>query len=840
MNANLTTSLFARTAVLFLLTWGIASAQPAEPGGVFAAGDLWETFLPSNVGKTYYENVDDPNALYHLFRVGNLDREWTTPTQMYPGGENLHIPWKQEIVMVEYDPDPNFNHFTTSSSPSAGHYAYGFHRPTVTGEAKADPATHWVDSDKRHQLIYEGRMPTNLGIDVKYRIRQWTLNHANMNDFIALELELTNTGVLDVDGDGQPERTDNEIKALVFGVRNEPINSIANDILGDRGTSGWFTGPTSGYDGTPDLDGIPWDVPLVFSGPSPGNLEAGSGPDGVPWAPDGARFLGNTMNRGRRYYYDIYTGSQWIAAKEGGLPVAGSSSGQADKETIYSSHPVGAGAQRGWFTSATKGYGNNDHFPWEDHALSMGVFYENAGSEIWDRAALDLSPDANWFDPDHAEVEAGNPLSFVSAVRPTAERSRPDGDMKYRGTFTQNWEKGNACAEADGSDCDWDEGYAIDHGFNGDTYVGVGPFSLRVGETMNLVLVEYGGFRLQGVRRARKAAQWAYERDWVVPEPPPTPDMIAVPEVAPDRTSRAKIKWDDRAEQAADFAGYKIYRSSPSSAFTFASRKLGVRLVDRYHQQTEEDPADEELAAFGVPNNPNISSDAYQEQTAEAWGPYSLVKLIPASELSTYINDEDDVDRYRYKFVDDSALINFGFTYYYYVAAFDSERGEVADRAFNSLETHRHNWNGRTGLWEGTYWWTTGNPFYPNPFDGQRLKDIGAPLLINSELSDPKALRSGQVKIQVLPNPYKQQALHDVRTEHKIQFVNLTTGTQITILDVSGQVVDVLEFESTNVANGTLYWDMFSKDGIEVTSGLYIFVAEYPGGQQTGHFAILR
>ena len=412
--------------------------------------------------------------------------------------------------------------------------------------------------------------------------------------------------------------------------------------------------------------------------------------------------------------------------------------------------------------------------------------------------------------------------------------------MKYRGTFTQNWEKDNTCAEADGSDCDWDEGYAIDHGFNGDTYTGVGPFSLRVGETMNLVLVEYGGFRLQGVRRARKAAQWAYERSWQVPEPPPTPDMIAVPEVAPDRTSRAKIKWDDRAEAATDFAGYKIYRSSPSSAFTFDSQKLGVRLVDRYHQQTKEDPSDQELASFGVPNNPNISSDAYQEQTAEAWGPYSLVKRIPSSELSTYVNDEDDVDLYRYKFVDDSELINFGFTYYYYVAAFDSEQGELADREFSSLETHRHNWNGRTGLWEGTYWWTTGNPFYPNPFDGEGLKNIGAPLLINSELSDPRELRSGQVKIQVLPNPYKQQALHDVRTEHKIQFINLTTGTRITILDVSGQVVDVLEFESTNEANGTLFWDMFSKDGIEVTSGLYIFVAEYPGGRQTGHFAVLR
>ena len=50
----------------------------------------------------------------------------------------------------------------------------------------------------------------------------------------------------------------------------------------------------------------------------------------------------------------------------------------------------------------------------------------------------------------------------------------------------------------------------------------------------------------------------------------------------------------------------------------------------------------------------------------------------------------------------------------------------------------------------------------------------------------------------------------------------------------------MLRFEGTNPADGTLFWDMFSKDGIEVTSGLYIYVAEYSGGSQTGHFAILR
>ena len=182
--------------IIVLMSAGVAQAQ-----GVFVAGDLWDSFLPTNVGKPYYENESDPNSIYHLFAVGNFDRQWTVPTQMYPGGENLHIPWKQEIEMVEYNPDPEFNALTSSLDPRARFYAHAFETPDVIGERSTDAEARWVDPMKRHQAIYEGRMPTNLGIDVKYRIRQFTLNHANMNDFIAIELELTNTGVLDVNGD---------------------------------------------------------------------------------------------------------------------------------------------------------------------------------------------------------------------------------------------------------------------------------------------------------------------------------------------------------------------------------------------------------------------------------------------------------------------------------------------------------------------------------------------------------------------------------------------------------------------------------------------------------------
>ena len=182
--------------------------------------------------------------------------------------------------------------------------------------------------------------------------------------------------------------------------------------------------------------------------------------------------------------------------------------------------------------------------------------------------------------------------------------------------------------------------------------------------------------------------------------------------------------------------------------------------------------------------------------------------------------------------------MTFGFTYYYYVAAYDNESGEINGQPFSSLETHRHNFNGRDGLWKGTYHYATASTFFPADVAGQQ--SIGAPFVLKAPLADAGDLTSGNLKVRVVPNPYKKGALHDTGTEHKMLFINLPTGTKITILDVAGQTIDVLRFDSNNPFDGTLFWDMFSKDGIEVASGLYIYVAEYPGGSQTGHFAILR
>ena len=825
-----------------LLLVSVRGQVLAKEGGVFTAGDLWESYLPSNAGTYYNETEDDVTDRWVLFRVGNWDRQWTTPSMSYPGGENIHLPWGQDIQVAEYSSDP-INTITTSTAPRSANYAHGVYTSTLQGAG--DPnrdwtsdGAYWVDAD-RSEMRYEGQMPTTLGVDVKWRMRQFTANHGNLNDFIIVELELTNTGVLDINGDGIPEKTGNRINALTLSQQHEPINSMTNNRkTGRRGASGWFTGPTAGYDATPDADGYPWDTAVIFSGPSPSKLTEPHPVFGTPtgWAADDSRLLGVTMNRWK-YYYDIYAGFQWIAAKQGSLPAAGSSFAQSDKKTIYDSHPVGVDAQRGWYTSHLKDDGGGGD-PRQTHLFAMSTFMDGDlnGSRVWDKGAAiqseaNIRPDPNWFDASNPDIIPGDPLSWVNAVKPEGERDQPRGDMKYNQTFVQNWEVDPSKSLENQPDWAWTQGYNISYGFDGQHTAGIGPFSLEVGETMNVVLVEYGGFRLSGARAARKVAQWAYENNLTVPEPPPAPEMA----VAPNTNVKIDIKWDDRAESDLAFAGYKVYRSALFPKVD--SQQIGIRVVDAYHTQTIEEPTDVQLAALGRANNPNISSASYKDQEPSAWGPYRLIADIAASELASVVNTGDDSGTYKYKFEDNSDLVTFGFTYYYYVAAYTTESGDVDGVPYSGLESHRHNFNGRNGLWQGTYHFATASSFWPGTPAGE--KDIGAAFVLKAPLATAADL-AGALNIRVVPNPYKKGALHDTGTEHKMLFINLPSGTRITILDVSGQVIDVLQFDGTNPFDGTLFWDMFSKDGIEVTSGLYIYVAEWNGGSQTGHFAILR
>ncbi len=778
--------------------------DPAAGAGIFVAGDLWQSFLPSGVRHYYNENVNDPKRIWDLIRVGNFTRGWLEPTAMYPGEYPKSWNWSGDIKMVEYNPDVNFN---PSAPAGETNYALGFFRKAVAGAiTPTAKEVYFEDPNKRHAVLYESQFPTNLGINVKITGRQYTLNWNNFNDFVVIEIQLTNTGVLDTDGDGAPEKTGNKINALTLGMHTEVMYSAAIGSAGGRAGNQFGSGRNGGYDGTPDASGAPWATTVEFAGANPANFVQGA-----------IRKDYNDLGIGAyadKNYTDIFMGYTWIAAKQGDGKF-----GNPDKQTIFGTHGVGVGAERGRYLSVGNGQGGivgATANPKTTHTAFMGTWYKNGG-KTFKNSDFDLSPNPNFFQ----SGTAGNPASFVPK---TAGRTLPDGDAKLNGTFVQNFEG------------DWKVGFNAYHNFDGDLFCGIGPFSLEVGETMTLVFVEYGGYRLEGIRGALNAARWAHQNNWKIPEPPPTPDLKVEPAEPQPGTFKSTVKWDNRAESAADFAGYKIYRSATAPKFN--SLESGMRLLDRYQEQTQ---PGQDLAPLMDPVNPNFDRFGFLlPMRGGGWGPYVLVKNITKAEVSQYLNTGSDAAQYKYSFVDDGREVVLGVTYWYYVAAYDNESGSAAGANYTTLETSNMNRNGRSGLWEGTYPFATGNAFFPAATNTAKRKDIGVSFVVVGPVNQTANIQSGAKPVSVSPNPYRTEAFHDTGQEHKVLFLNLPDKAKISIFDVAGQLIDVIDFTAPSAANGTVFWDMFSKDGIEVASGLYLYVVEYSGGKQTGYFSIMR
>jgi|SaaInl7_200m_RNA_FD_contig_91_302217_length_6684_multi_9_in_0_out_0_2 hypothetical protein len=824
--------------IILLALSSIALAKDYPGIGVMTCGDLWESFMPSAINKYYSESKTDVTRCFVLMRSGNFERQWTTPTTMYPSGADFHMPWSQNFMMSEYSHEAINNYYTDADERNP-FYANAFWLESmanaggVSTNADQHGGVPWAD-DGRLSMVYEVAMPTNLGIDVKMRVRGFTLNEANMNDWLAMELELTNTGVQDVNCDGEVDRENHKIEALSLGMATEVIGSIRNNVKGNRKNASWLKSRMIGYDATPDPDGNPWALGFAWGS---NNNPADIGADG--WAPDENRYVG--YRHGQSYPQDIFDGWQYIAVKQGGMD---GGSAAADKKTIYDSHGIGEGTERGWYTTFNRTMASQ-RTGYANFLAATGTWYEDGGRTWqWDQLT-NMKPDPNYFDQS-GTFTAGDPLSFVNVVKPEGQRGRPNGDMKQTGSWYQNWEKnypGTPAPQIPEED-QWLVGGTPPtyQNFDGDRFAGCGPFSLEVGETMTVVLVEFAGYRLQGARQSIKSARWAYENDWNIPQPPPMPDMLVRAVQLESGEFKNKIVWDNAAESAGDFAGYKIYRVTAFPNVDF--QQLGIRFISNYHHQTASDIGatyDELAAAYSDPMNPNWSVPATYnlEWNADPSGPWTIMAHITNDQLAAYANEDDDAGTYPYAWVDTGDDVLTGYTYWYYVAAFDSESGEMAGVSFTSLESGKDNWNGRSGTWMGTYHYATGATEFPT-VDVNAKKDIGAAHVLKPARVDNTELLSGAKTIGVTPNPYKVQAPHDVGLEHKVQFFNLTSDTRITILDLSGQVMDVLEYEGTDPTDGSVFWDMFTKDGPEVASGLYIWIAEYPGGSQKGYLGIQR
>jgi len=845
--------------------------------GVFVAGDLWCDITPMNK-EVWYRQVSpnyDPAASgptsasqnQTLFRLGCANRQWEEPVPQWPSGFPQGNYWNSNFEGAVWDPSATFNPSTKKSywAVAGPKYAFMFFTNQLPGAG--DPSRNYsrdvkfIDAARRDQALYECGFPTNVGIDIKLSARQFTLNWNNLNDFIVYEFSFTNTGVVDIDGDGVVDQSNHKIEAFTFGTTREvAMGSGGAEISGTRGTD--FTAPRlSGYVGDDDPDGNPWDMAVSFPGANPAVN------------PTKADFGMN--NYSAKTFLDRWMGMSFLAAKQGtGAPT------NPDKKTIFGTHPVGTGKNRGWFAST--GMGNNlivgtrfDAFynsgipiggPQVCFAAYSGPFMLDGGKSLDASKIRAPKPNPRFFDSGDTTdfrtwVVKPSIAAKLTAGTALDETERPNGDQKLNSldaaigaaAFRQKWEDGT---EDVGKNYPsgwgkWTKGYSWDLNFDAGLFSGIGPFSLNVGETVTIVFVEYAGYRLEGVQRSQRSARWAYESKWAAPPTafnlgftiPKAPDLKV--EITPAGT--ANIRWDDKAETDADFSGYKVWRSTAAPP-NFEWIEGGMRLVDRYQEQMEPGPTKSEYKKAVNPKfagRPDIQLTSTKGLgQGREWGPYSLVAVVPKTALGGATSPSG-----TYKYLYEDKTVIYGFEYWYYVSAykegsFAMNAGETTTR----IESSNLNRNGRSGLWLGTYSYADNNVNFPTTDQGK--KDMGARFTVRSRTVSQTDLNNGTLVPTVIPNPYKRTAAFDVltnSTDHKIKFFNLPARGRLTILDVAGQIVDQLNFDNpTGVSDVT--WTMFSKDGVEVASGMYIFVVEsgdgvgIPSGSFTyvGKFAILR
>ncbi|MDX1740607.1 MAG: helix-turn-helix domain-containing protein, partial [Rhodothermales bacterium] len=111
---------------------------------------------------------------------------------------------------------------------------------------------------------------------------------------------------------------------------------------------------------------------------------------------------------------------------------------------------------------------------------------------------------------------------------------------------------------------------------------------------------------------------------------------------------------------------------------------------------------------------------------------------------------------------------------------------------------------------------------------------------------------SGQAReqlrdIYVVPNPYvatnelepRNPFARDERGDRRLYFANLPQECTIRIYTIAGELVDTVE-HSSSLDNGKAFWDLRTKDNMNIAYGLYIFHVDSNEGSFIGKFAVIK
>lgn len=717
--------------------------------------------------------------------------------------------------------------------PGAGVPERDFMRPG--GKGTDGGGAIWLDNRKGVQY-FEAGWPTNVGIDVKLKVTAFTTTWGNLDDFHFIEVQFHNTGEADIDGDGVVDLSNNTIKSLA--MNHGPSDNAWRMVMNPNGGRSYTTGAYRGvvHDATPDENGAPWNYIAHMTGARDANTQLLPG-------------VGNTQ-AGNFHYMDVVNGYTWLGAKkidENGM-IAGEKNLSFKNSTGDEIVPaVGTGERRGWFMSNT----TTDARVYDNTALglhlnSIGEFFVNGGK------SRSNSPDVLDFTPNPNLFQGGTPgdiTSFIAKDDP-ASWSMPDGAFEFVPPVT-TW-RGitlpgpNPIPDPGGEPTHPDlihEGFTVFPDFNQRQTTTMGPFELKPGETIRCFFVQANGFRPIGIRAAIKAARVVYSsiQDGTTGEIT-DPGAPAVPNIAIAGSPNVKPLIMFNTVEGAD--GYKIYRSRAWPQYKPWEDGLNY---ETSYWKTMTPGADNRPAPDPTHPMLDTSDSRLVERDGEYWGPYSLLKVIPNGELQNFQNSRPaDAGAFPYAYEDNEDAFTLpGQTFWYYVAAYKSGRAaapydQLEDGSVNWIESGKVNINGRSGDWTGSWPNTPTHAFYPNAGDPAEQKALGVPYVNISRPVAASALALDNVKIVVRPNPYKRVAFHDVGAQHKILFANLPARATITILDLAGQIIDRIDYSAPSAEDGTFFWDMFSKDGTEVSNGMYIWVVEHERGVEKGMLAILR
>jgi hypothetical protein len=314
---------------------------------------------------------------------------------------------------------------------------------------------------------------------------------------------------------------------------------------------------------------------------------------------------------------------------------------------------------------------------------------------------------------------------------------------------------------------------------------------------------------------------------WVGTVAPPSPSTNADPEVrielnrAPEGDQRGDVWWDNSSELRADpilrrivFEGYRVWR------------------VDGWTRpQGSTGPSPEEWQLIK-------EFELHPKDGLEDQSPNYLLSVMDTTARAIETVETGDPDRPlavhyevgRYKHTDTKGLKN-GMIYFYDVTAFSR-------------------WKEPVGLPDTTIMETDPPETVITMPDSLEFELGGRPSALEAEAVIPRWSASQSLdEVIVVPNPYvagRQPLGWDLTpsdsdpTGTRIAFARLPQGKcTIRIFTLAGDLVRSLEHD-TRAQGGTAFWNLVTRNGQDVVSGVYLFTVESDKGTKRGRFVIIR